>query len=112
MTTDRADPMPAPRWTKHGRKQWRNRRRNDVPDRDLDQAWAESIPVDYPSARDGARGRYHADGDCVLLVKDDDDPRGRLRPHVVTVLNLDDRDRWEQYYVRCQAWYNSGGGRR
>ena len=96
-----------PQWTKHGRRMWHNDRRNDVHDRDRDRGWHESVPVDYPSAYDGARGRYHADGDCVLIVKFDVTPCG-IQPFVITVLNLRDRPVEEQAYVRAQAQFGGG----
>lgn len=98
----------SPVWTAHGRKKWHDPHRNDVHDRDPERGWRESVSVDYPSAYGGARGRYHVKGDCILIVKDDH-VQGRLRPHVVTVINLPDRSAWEQAYVRYQAVF---GGER
>ncbi|ELY96618.1 hypothetical protein [Natrialba taiwanensis] len=88
-------------WTQHGREQWHNERRNAAADRSTERAWRESVEVDYPSARDGARGRYHPDGDCVLIVKRD----AGGADVVVTVINLNDRGVREQAYVRYQAAY-------
>lgn len=102
-----ADTQPTQRdrsgfWSVHARERWFDPTRNDVSGRSPECGWRESVPVDYPSADGDTRGRYHADGDCVLLVKDDI-VRGQSRRVVVTVINLRDRELWEQEYVRCQA---------
>jgi hypothetical protein len=81
---------------------WNNPRRNDVHDRDLERGYHESVRVDYPDAYGGAWGRYHVDGDCVLIVCRD---QATSRPVVKTVLNLPDRLPWVQEYVRCQVAY-------
>jgi hypothetical protein len=108
MSTDTvSQPESGPVWTDHGRKMWHNPRRNDVHSRDRARAWGESVRVEYPSAYDGAFGRYHRDGDVVLICKRTQTPDGR-RPVIVTVIDLTDRPLWEQEYVRYQAVY---GGR-
>lgn len=115
-TDARETPRPAklvesrPIWTYHGLNQWHNDRRNDVSDRDPDCGYQETVRIDYPSAYDGAFGRYHPEGDCVLIVKRDLDDEGLVRPYVVTVLALGDRPAWEREYVRCQVVYGHGGG--
>jgi len=93
-----------PHWSDHALNEWTNPRRNDVPDRDPGEGWANSQRVDYPSADAQTWGRYHPDGDCVLIVTGDEID-GQRRRVVVTVLNLDDRPVWEQVYVRCQVRY-------
>jgi len=96
-----------PHWTDHGRDQWTNPRRNDVPDRDPEMAWHDSERVDYPSAKPEHWGRYHPDGDCVLIVTGDEID-GQPRRVIVTVIDLTDRPIWEQVYVRCQVRYGRG----
>lgn len=96
-----------PVWTKHARAQWREPRRNDVSGRALDRGFRESQRVEYPSAKEGAHGRYHAEGECVLICKYDHID-GVVRPVVVTVINLRDRPPWERYYVRCQTRFGGG----
>jgi hypothetical protein len=102
MSADTAPSTPTaePIWTDHGRGQWHNPRRNDVCDREPSRGWRESVPVEYPDAYDGAWGRYHPPGDCVLICCRDQMTR---RPVVKTVINLPDRPPWEQEYVRCQV---------
>lgn len=88
-------------WSLHARRQWA--RRSACPGRDLDRVWYQSVPADYPPARDGAWARYHADGDVVLLLNSDDTPAERAERVVVTVIKLTDRPRDEQQYVREQV---------
>lgn len=108
MSTDTASRTGAePIWTDHGREMWYNPRRNDIPDRNHGLAYPQSVRVEYPSAYDGAVGRYHGDGDVVLIVKHER-VRGRRRPIIVTVIDLTDRPLWEQEYVRYQAVYGGG----
>lgn len=96
----------APHWTHHARRQWTDSARNDVPDRARDRAWREAVPVDYPSAYDGATARYHRDGDAILIVKYDV-VDGQRRPVIITVINLRDRSLQEQAYVRAQALWGA-----
>lgn len=101
MTTTQ---RPAPLWSDHARDNWHNPRRNDCPDRDIGRAFRESEHVDYPSAKGDYYGRYHPDGDVVLICKSDRID-GQLYEVVVTAIRLRDRPLWEQEYVRYQFHY-------
>lgn len=107
MSATTPDATTDARWTAHGLEKWHNARRNDVHMRDPDRGWRESVHVDYPGARDGARGRYHVDGEIILIVKDHITSDGR-QPVIVTCINLDDRPVWEREYVRCQVEFGGG----
>jgi len=85
-------------WSTHARKRWAERSR--CPGRDLDRAWHEAVPVDYPSARGDSAAWYHPDAGVVLLATPDD---GELV--VTTAIQLTDRPTEEQAYVRAQVRY-------
>jgi len=89
-------------WSNHALNHWTHGRRNDVPEREPDDAYREAVPVHYPSARGGCWGRYHPDGDCILILTDARKD-GDCWPLVKTVIDLSDRSVEEQRYVRQQA---------
>jgi hypothetical protein len=79
-------------WTDHGKEQW-DARGNGVG---YLRAWSQSEEVDYPSAYDGTRGRYHEASDCVLIVVRErqrhDSVGWRIVDIVRTVIELSDRE--------------------
>lgn len=79
-------------WRQHVTNRWNERSKASALDPRT--AFTTAVDVHYPSAYGCVEARYHPEGDVVFLADD---------RKVRTCLALDDRDAWEQAYVRNQV---------